>query len=276
MAPIRKGTDRISDFPDEIIHHILSFLPSSQIALTSLLSKRWNPLWLTIPNADRINALPVELLCRILSRLPTKQIFVTSLLSRRWRPLRKRILDINLDDTEDDHDQDASYFHYLKMVNSFMFSNQHPIKSLTLLSVSRFFNSASLRYWLYYAFHGKVEHAHLTFLQHSSTTSIDLPNIILTSSTLVVLNLNGNGVLTICYVPKSYTNLPNLKKLHMTKVHFRKLKLLIKIVFVCPLLEDLLVKNVTTKLLKAHISDSYSISSFLPLKLFYNVEFLRA
>lgn len=80
--------------------------------------------------------------------------------------------------------------------------------------------------------------------------------------------------------------------------HILKLKYLIKILFVCPLLEDLLIKNVTTnddnhtldaltkqtdkllkpfpKLLKAHISDSSSISSFLPLKLFYNVEFLRA
>jgi len=115
MAPTTTGTDRISDLPDEIIHHILSFLPSSQITLTSLLSKRWNPLWLTIPNADRISALPVELLCRILSRLPIKQSFVMSLLSRRWRPLRKRILDVNLDDTEDDHDQDA-YNLYLSML----------------------------------------------------------------------------------------------------------------------------------------------------------------
>jgi len=124
MAPTTTGTDRISDLPDEIIHHILSFLPFSQIAPTSLLSKRWNPLWLTIHNADRISALPVELLCRILSRsrLPTKQIFATSLLSRRWRPLRKGTLDINLDDTEHDHDQEA-YFLYSSTVNFFMLAD---------------------------------------------------------------------------------------------------------------------------------------------------------
>ncbi|AES74791.2 F-box/RNI/FBD-like domain protein [Medicago truncatula] len=284
MAPTRKGTDRISDLPDEILHHILSFLPSSQIALTSLLSKRWNPLWLTIPNADRISALRVELLCRILSRLPTKQIFVASLLSRRWRLLRQRILDINLDDMEGGELPYAD--------------RQLPIKTLTLLSASRFCNSASLCHWLYYAIYWKAEHVDFTFLQqHSSATPIYLPNNIL-CSTLVVLNLNGNGVLTIDCVYESYTNLPNLEKLHMTKVHFLKLKYLIQILSVCPLLEDLLIKNVTTnddndtldaltkqrdkllkpfpKLLKAHISDSSSISSFLPLKLFYNVEFLRA
>ena len=166
------------------------------------------------------------------------------------------------------------------------------------MSASRFCNSDSLRYWLYNAILGKVEHVHLTFLQHSSTTPIYLPYNILTCSTLVVLNLNGNGLLTIDYVHKSWVDLPNLKKLHMTKVHFLKLKFLIKILYACPLLEDLLIKNVTTnddndtldaltkqrdkllkpfpKLLKAHISDSSSISSFLPLKLFYNVEFLHA
>lgn len=124
MAPTRKGTDRISDLPDEILHHILSFLPSSQIALTSLLSKRWNPLWLTIPNADRISALRVELLCRILSRLPTKQIFVASLLSRRWRLLRQRILDINLDDMEGDHNQDT-YILYSEAVNFLMLTDSY-------------------------------------------------------------------------------------------------------------------------------------------------------
>jgi len=114
---------------------------------------------------------------------------------------------------------------------------------------------------------------------------------ILICSTLVVLNLNGNGVLTIDYVHNSLTNLPNLKKLHFTRVHFLKLQFLIKILSVCPLLEDLLIKNVTAdyhnaaaadmlkpfpNLLKAHISDSSSsISSCFPLNLFYNVEFLR-
>jgi len=42
--------DRISSFPDHIICHILSFLPTKLAAATSILSKRWNPLWLLVLN----------------------------------------------------------------------------------------------------------------------------------------------------------------------------------------------------------------------------------
>jgi hypothetical protein len=288
MAPTR---DRISNLPDELIHHILSFLPSSQIALTSLLSKRWNRLWLTMPKADVISALPVELLCRILSLLPAKQIFATSCLSRCWRRLYQRICDINLNDTEDDHRDKDAYFDYTDIASVLICSCDQSLKTLTLLSASPFANTNSLRAWLGEAIYRKVEHVNLTFLQHSPTAPILLYEKILMCSTLVDLNLNGNGVLTIDYLDNS-TNLPNLKKLHFTRVHFLKLQFLIKILSVCPLLEDLLIKNVTAddhnaaatadmlkpfpNLLKAHISDSSSsISSCFPLNLFYNVNFLR-
>ncbi|PNX93525.1 F-box/LRR-repeat protein [Trifolium pratense] len=41
--------DRISSLPDPILHHILSFLPTKLAATTSILSKRWNPQWLSVP-----------------------------------------------------------------------------------------------------------------------------------------------------------------------------------------------------------------------------------
>lgn len=40
--------DRISSLPDPIICHILSFVPTKTAAITSILSKRWNPLWLSV------------------------------------------------------------------------------------------------------------------------------------------------------------------------------------------------------------------------------------
>jgi hypothetical protein len=41
--------DRISSLRDPIICHILSFLPTKIYAATSILSKRWKPLWLSVP-----------------------------------------------------------------------------------------------------------------------------------------------------------------------------------------------------------------------------------
>ncbi|XP_014522986.1 F-box/LRR-repeat protein At4g14103-like [Vigna radiata var. radiata] len=44
--------DLISSLPDEIICYILSFLSSQQVVATSVLSKRWNILWRSVPSLD--------------------------------------------------------------------------------------------------------------------------------------------------------------------------------------------------------------------------------
>ncbi|KAF3443839.1 hypothetical protein FNV43_RR13529 [Rhamnella rubrinervis] len=51
-AMVEKNFDGLSDLPDHLAHHILSFLPTKDVLRTSVLSKRWDFLCLTFPSFD--------------------------------------------------------------------------------------------------------------------------------------------------------------------------------------------------------------------------------
>jgi hypothetical protein len=44
--------DRISELPDPILEHILSFIPTKQTLQLSILSKRWQRVWALFPVPD--------------------------------------------------------------------------------------------------------------------------------------------------------------------------------------------------------------------------------
>ncbi|OEL16413.1 hypothetical protein BAE44_0022567 [Dichanthelium oligosanthes] len=43
------GVDRLGALPDELLHHVMSFLPAHEMVSTSLLARRWRDLWKTAP-----------------------------------------------------------------------------------------------------------------------------------------------------------------------------------------------------------------------------------
>src|ERR1044072_5271936 len=49
MKKTKMEEDRVSTLPDPLLGHILSFPPTKQAVATSVLSKRWRPLWRLVP-----------------------------------------------------------------------------------------------------------------------------------------------------------------------------------------------------------------------------------
>ncbi|KAL6658200.1 hypothetical protein ACP70R_003786 [Stipagrostis hirtigluma subsp. patula] len=44
-APAQVGGDRIGELPDDLLHHVLSFLPAEEAVRTCVLARRWRHLW---------------------------------------------------------------------------------------------------------------------------------------------------------------------------------------------------------------------------------------
>ncbi|CAI0440031.1 unnamed protein product [Linum tenue] len=86
--------DRVSNLPDHILHHILSFLDTKSCARTSILSRGWTKLWKDVVEFDGLSRLPDYILHLILSFLSLQSSGRTSILSRRWANLWKGAPDV--------------------------------------------------------------------------------------------------------------------------------------------------------------------------------------
>lgn len=231
---------------------------------------------------DKISALPDSLICHILSFLPTKQAVATSVISKRWRPLWPAISTLNFDDKSYSGSKDA-YLHFLRLVYTVMLlrGRERPIKKFILNCDSTLCDSSDVITWVMAATQSKVEHLSLFF----RCTKISLPYSFISSTTLVVLKLNGfnihnNNHSSVCF--------PSLKVLDLSFIYFHHSRYIVEFLSACPVLEVLVMKFLRLRNLNiAHISDSihlpklvkadiYDSSFAFPLQSFYNVEFLSA
>ncbi|XP_057426350.1 F-box/FBD/LRR-repeat protein At1g16930-like [Lotus japonicus] len=200
--------DRISKLPDELLCHILSFLPTQQAVATSILSKRWLPLWISVPVLDFDNqAHPIgdiEMLvyATLQARDPQQPITSFRLIYDVYDPQRANA-DVNV------------------WVNTVI---QRGIENI------------------------EIEPEIELELDPESEPEFDPeptkiqrvgPNICLSSKifscrTLVVLKLKR-----VSLAASSSVELPALKSLNLNRVNFEEPQYLMELLYGCPILEDL-------------------------------------
>nr|KYP40103.1 F-box protein At5g18780 family [Cajanus cajan] len=190
--------NRINILPDDVLCHILSFVPTKEVVATSVLSKRWKPLWRSVPALD-FDYWGYYSVMNDNARFHFVQSVSTFILSR----------DLN-----------------------------QPLKKFLIRCRSSVFDSAFFNAWLTTAAQSRVEHIDLclyfkiivlppillncrtlvvlklTFLEMSGLSSVHLPS-------LKILHLNNVKFLERTHLVVFLCGTPNLEDLETKGVRFR-------------------------------------------------------
>jgi hypothetical protein len=213
--------DRISGLPDELLCHILTFLPIKQAFITTLLSKRWTPLCYSLPSF-RFNFDYVK---------PNAYTFPV----------------LSSDDQTKKDDGEDEFYRFCRFVNTLM---------LSPISINQQLQKFHLRY--FFPFRKRlgnhkggcqvevfkeclesvkrrgVEDLYLSLSYHALNPTIFI------SRTLVVLRL----VMLYIASDTSCVDLPLLKTLDLRNVYFKNRNDYINFLSACPILQDLHVERI--------------------------------
>jgi len=214
--------DRISELLDELLCHILSFLPTKFAFTTTLLSKRWTPLFysLLVLHFDDVNFEDFQTYDRFYSFLDNLMIHPLSI--NQAHPLKTFRFN------------QCYYRHrcnlYSRMKDIHNVNTWVEVK----IQIPREKDIHIINTWLEFAIQRRVEEFDLKLYFHT------LKPIIFISKTLTILKLSklrvGNDT--------SCVNLPSLKSLKLNRVRFGNWNDYINFLSSCPNLEDLRLKGI--------------------------------
>ncbi|XP_062085222.1 FBD-associated F-box protein At5g60610-like [Humulus lupulus] len=213
--------DRLSKLPDEVILHILSFLPTEDVVRTCLLSKHWKLMWYSVPTLSFSDADP------------------------------------DIDSQEDEDIEKVykyvdNYLKHRKTSKNFMVDSTITSFKLQMMSSYQIYKDACIDKWLAFAAENKVKEISVClnlcrvsnrFYGHYNIYYVRyrLPNSIVNSNDLTILKLNG---LVIDLSTVSYSiRLPALKTLLVNTVLFTNDDVLFKLSLGCPSLEEFLLHS---------------------------------
>jgi hypothetical protein len=186
---------------------------------------------------NTLNDFQDDILTHILSFLPIKEAFRTTVLSKRWIPLCYSLSTLHFDDIESGVTTKETWIRFCQMLDAVILSphaQQQTLKTFHLKCQFELwkFDYSSITKWIEAAKQRCVEDLSL-FLFLGITLR---PTTIFSCKTLVVLKLCSLHVSTLsnCSVC-----LPLLKTLNLVDVHLDDMGDLEKLIYGCPILEDL-------------------------------------
>ncbi|KAK6269745.1 hypothetical protein POUND7_006850 [Theobroma cacao] len=88
-----QGEDRISSLPDDVLVHILSFIPTKEAVRTSVLSTRWKNLWISLPNLTFEDPDPIEDIRASSLKVVDRSLHHRSACKRKLSPILQKEVD---------------------------------------------------------------------------------------------------------------------------------------------------------------------------------------
>ncbi|CAJ2640161.1 unnamed protein product [Trifolium pratense] len=212
---MRLPENRISKLPKEILCRILSFLPTKEAVATSILSKRWIRLWISVPNLNFTNI--------TINSIKSNNKFNESVYS----VLASR----------DGAGYNLDSFHL-----DIQYVNHHFAYHRSFPHVVRWINVVVRRNLKHLNLNHDIDEPD-TYDPERDAYLPQLPKSILTCRTLVSLKLCRFSVEGLLHVSKVEFGFPCLKTLHFDTIYFGFGRNFVLLLCGCPVLEDLQLLN---------------------------------
>ncbi|KAF5203779.1 F-box/LRR-repeat protein [Thalictrum thalictroides] len=209
----KSSEDRISSLPDEIIHHIFSFMDMRDVVRTSILSNRWKTLWLSTSNLNFSFSL-----CSVCKEWDVVMLFDSQCDS--CKKTRKSSMDF--------------------VDRVLMFRESCNIDKFNLFCTLEKLDGARLHTWVLAALKRNAQS--LILQLYGCFIPIELPSKLFTSnSTVLKLLLNNSSGAPPAKLPNSICTSSRIKDLELKGVSFPNANADGELILSCPVLENLCI-----------------------------------